>query len=91
MLPPVAQPARQQEFGVPHPILALGPYCYIRSKDMAVEQGQYVGIDIGKQTLEMAIITRSGKFRKNEEGSLEPEKKTTWYNGATTEEGLLKL
>jgi hypothetical protein len=30
---------------------------------VVVEKGRYVGIDLGKRTWEMAIITRSGKFR----------------------------
>jgi predicted NBD/HSP70 family sugar kinase len=44
---------------------------------MVVEQGRYVGIDLGKRTWEMAIITRSGKFRTNEQGDREPEEKVT--------------
>jgi transposase len=58
---------------------------------MVVEQGRYVGIDLGKRTWEMAIITRTGKFRMNEQGDAEPEEKTTRYNGVTTCEGRVKL
>ncbi|MDR3146479.1 MAG: hypothetical protein LBU21_09390, partial [Treponema sp.] len=58
---------------------------------MVGEQGRYVGIDIGKRTWEMVIITRSGKFRKNGQGDLEPEEKTSRYHGVTTAEGRLKL
>jgi hypothetical protein len=35
---------------------------------MVVEKRRYVGIDLGKRTWEMVIITRSGKFRVNEQG-----------------------
>jgi transposase len=58
---------------------------------MVVEQGRYVGIDLGKRTWEMAIITRSGKFKTNEQGDAEPEEKTTRYKGSTTAEGRVKL
>jgi transposase len=39
----------------------------------------------------MAIITRSWKFRVNEQGDAEPEEKTTRYSGRTTAEGRLQL
>jgi transposase len=39
----------------------------------------------------MAIITRSGKVRMNEQGDGEPEEKTTRYKGTTTAEGRIKL
>jgi transposase len=58
---------------------------------MVVEHGRYVGIDLGKRTWEMAIITRSGKFRTNEQGDVEPEEKTARYHGTTTAEGRVKL
>jgi hypothetical protein len=35
---------------------------------MVVEQGRYVGIVLEKGSWEMAIITRSGKCRKDEQG-----------------------
>jgi DNA topoisomerase IA len=58
---------------------------------MVVEQGRSVGIDLGKRTWEMAIITRTGKFKTNERGDREPEEKTVFYKGVTTAEGRLKL
>jgi transposase len=58
---------------------------------MVVEQGRYVGIDLGKRTWEMAIITRTGKFKTTAEGDKEPEEKTVFFKGATTAEGRLKL
>jgi transposase len=58
---------------------------------MVVEQGRYAGIDLGKRSWEMAVITRSGKCRRNEQGDLEPEERTTFHRGATTAEGRLKL
>jgi transposase len=58
---------------------------------MIVEQGRYVGIDLGKQTWEMAIITRSGKFKTNERGDKEAEEKTKFYRGVTSAEGRVKL
>jgi predicted NBD/HSP70 family sugar kinase len=58
---------------------------------MVVQKGRYVGIDLGKKTWEMALITRSGKFRKNEQGDAEPEEKVTRYHGATAAEGRVKL
>jgi hypothetical protein len=58
---------------------------------MVVEKGRYAGIDLGKRAWEMAIITRSGKFKTNEQGDREPEEKTTRYKGATTGEGRVKL
>jgi transposase len=39
----------------------------------------------------MAVITRSGKFKRNEQGDTEPEEKTTRYSGSTTAEGRLQL
>ncbi|MDR1248250.1 MAG: IS110 family transposase [Treponema sp.] len=58
---------------------------------MVVEKGRYVGIDLGKRTWEMAVITRSGKFKVNEQGDAEPEEKTARYHGTTTAEGRVKL
>jgi transposase len=58
---------------------------------MVVEQGRSVGIDLGKRTWEMAIITRTGKFKTNEQGDREPEEKTVFFKGVTTAEGRLKL
>ena len=58
---------------------------------MVVVQGRYVGIDLGKRTWEMAIITRTGKFTTNAQGDQEPEEKTVLFNGVTTAEGRLKL
>jgi transposase len=58
---------------------------------MVVEQGRYVGIDLGKRSWEMAVITRSGKCRRNEQGDLEPEERTAFYRGTMTAEGRLKL
>ena len=51
---------------------------------MIVEQGRYAGIDVGKRTGVMAILTRSGKFRTNEQGDAVPEEKTTSFQGVTT-------
>ena len=58
---------------------------------MVVEQGRYVGIDLGKRTWETAIITRSGKFKTNAQGDAEAEEKTTRHQGTTAAEGRLKL
>jgi hypothetical protein len=58
---------------------------------MVVEKGRYVGIDLGKRTWEMAIITRSGKFRANKQGDMEPEETTTFYKGSTAAAGRVKL
>jgi transposase len=58
---------------------------------MVVEKGRYVGIDLSKRTWEMAVITRSGKFKTNEQGDAEPEEKTARYHGVTTAEGRIKL
>jgi transposase len=58
---------------------------------MVVEHGRYVGIDLSKRTWEMVIITRSGKFKTNEQGDREPEEKTTRYKGSTAAEGRVKL
>jgi hypothetical protein len=38
---------------------------------MVVEKGWYAGIDLGNRTWEMAIISRSGKFKTNEQGNRE--------------------
>jgi transposase len=58
---------------------------------MVVEQGRYVGIDLGKRSWEAAIITRSGKFKVNGQGDAEPEEKTVRYKGSTAAEGRIKL
>jgi transposase len=58
---------------------------------MVVEQGRYVGIDLSKRTWEMAIITRTGKFKTTAQGDREPEEKTSRYKGTTTAEGRVKL
>jgi transposase len=58
---------------------------------MVVEQGRYVGIDLGKRTWEMAIITRTGKFKVTATGDREPEEKATRFKGTTSAEGRLKL
>jgi transposase len=58
---------------------------------MVVEQGRYVGIDLGKRTWELAIITRSGKFKVTAQGDAEPEERTSRCKGTTTAEGRLKL
>ncbi|MDR0399631.1 MAG: hypothetical protein LBH51_01640, partial [Treponema sp.] len=58
---------------------------------MVVEKGRYVGIDLGKRTWETAVISRNGKFKRNEQGDAEVEEKTKRYKGATTAEGRLKL
>jgi hypothetical protein len=58
---------------------------------MAVQKGRYAGIDLGKRTWEMAIITRNGKFKTNEQGDAEPEEKVTRFSGRTAAEGRLKL
>jgi transposase len=58
---------------------------------MVVEQGRYVGIDLGKRTWEMAIITRTGKFKVTAQGDQEPEEKTVFFKGTTTAEGRMKL
>jgi hypothetical protein len=50
----------------------------------------WIGIDLGKQTWGMAIITRSGKFRTNGQGNAEPEEKKARFSG-TMAEGRLKL
>jgi hypothetical protein len=39
----------------------------------------------------MAVVTRSGKFKTNEQGDAEPEEKVTRFSGSTTAEGRLKL
>jgi transposase len=39
----------------------------------------------------MAVITRSGKFKVNEQGDAEPEEETTRYQGSTMAEGRIKL
>jgi transposase len=39
----------------------------------------------------MAVITRSGKFKTNEQGDTEPEEKTARYKGSTAAEGRIKL
>jgi hypothetical protein len=39
----------------------------------------------------MAVISRSGKFKRNEQGDAEVEEKTKRYKGTTTVEGRLKL
>jgi hypothetical protein len=38
---------------------------------MIVEKGRFVGIDIGKRTWETAVITRSGRMKKNAFGDSE--------------------
>jgi transposase len=58
---------------------------------MVVEKGRYVGLDLGKRTWEMAIISRTGKVRTTAQGDAEPEEKTTFYKGKTTVEGRLAL
>jgi hypothetical protein len=58
---------------------------------MAVEKGRYVGIDLGKHAWEMAVITRSGKFKVNGQGDAEPEEKVARFSGSTAAEGRLKL
>jgi transposase len=58
---------------------------------MVVEKGRYVGIDLGKRTWEMAIVTRTGKFKVNMQGDREPEEKTARYKGSTNAEGRVKL
>jgi hypothetical protein len=52
---------------------------------------RYVGIDPGKRTREMAVISRSGKLKRNEQGDAEVEEKTKRYKGAAAAEGRLKL
>jgi transposase len=39
----------------------------------------------------MAVITRNGKFKVNEQGDAEPEEKTVFSKGVTTAEGRIKL
>jgi transposase len=58
---------------------------------MVVEKGRYVGIDLGKRTWEMAIVTRTGKFKVNAQGDMEPEEKTAFFKGTTSAEGRVKL
>jgi transposase len=58
---------------------------------MVGEKRRYVGIDLGKRTWELAIITRSGKFKMNAQGDAEVEEKMTRHQGTTTAEGRLKL
>jgi hypothetical protein len=58
---------------------------------MAVAKGRYAGIDLGKRTWEMAIITRSGKFKVNRQGDAEPEEKVARFSGPAMAEGRLKL
>jgi hypothetical protein len=57
----------------------------------AAAKRRFVGIDLGKRTWTMAIITRTGKMVKNEWGEEEPEEKTVFYEGKTTAEGRIKL
>jgi transposase len=54
---------------------------------MIVEKGRYAGIDLGKRTWEMAVITRTGKLRKD--GG--PVEKVMRFHGRTTAEGRLRL
>jgi hypothetical protein len=54
---------------------------------MIVEKGRYVGIDLGKRTWEMAVITRTGKLRRD--GG--PVEKVTRFHERTTAEGRLRL
>jgi transposase len=54
---------------------------------MIVEKGRYVGIDLGKRTWEMAVITRTGKLRRD--GN--PAEKVTRFHGRTAAEGRLGL
>jgi transposase len=58
---------------------------------MVVVKGRYVGIDLSKRTWEMAIVTRTGKYKINERGDAEPEERTVCYKGTTTGEGRVKL
>jgi hypothetical protein len=58
---------------------------------MVLEKGRYVGIDLSKRTWEMAIISRSGKLRTNEQGDMEPEEKTARYSRTTAEEGRVRV
>jgi hypothetical protein len=48
---------------------------------MIVEKGGYVGIDLGKRTWEMAVVTRTGKFKSDERGDRDPGEKVTRYKG----------
>jgi hypothetical protein len=57
---------------------------------MSVAKGRYAGIDLGKRTREMAVITRNGKFKVNAQGDAELEEKTARYSGPATAEGRLK-
>jgi hypothetical protein len=57
---------------------------------MVVEKRRYAGIDLGKHTREMAIITRNGKFKANGQGDAEPEEKVAQFSGTTAAEGRLK-
>jgi hypothetical protein len=56
---------------------------------MAVEKGRYAGIDLGKRTLETAVITRTGKYTVNTPEDAEPEERARFFKGETTAEGPL--
>jgi transposase len=58
---------------------------------MEAAKRRFVGIDLGKRTWTMAIITRTGKTVKNEWGEEESEEKTVFYEGKTTTEGRIQL
>jgi transposase len=72
-------------------MIAPGPYFIIRSGKMKREKRRYVGIDLGKRTWVMIIVTRTGKLVKNEKGEEEPEEKTGFHQGKTSAEGRAKL
>lgn len=52
---------------------------------------RYVGIDLGKRTWVMRMVTRTGKLVKNAQGGEEPEEKVGQYQGKTTAEGRARL
>jgi hypothetical protein len=54
---------------------------------MVVEQGRYVGLDLRKRSWEMAIVTWSGKCRKDERGGIWSLRSGRRFTG----EGRLKL
>jgi transposase len=58
---------------------------------MRSEKRRYVGIDLGKRTWVMMMVTRTGKLVKNAHGEEEPEETVGQYQGKTSAEGRAKL
>jgi transposase len=58
---------------------------------MEAAKRRFVGIDLGKLSWTMAIITRTGKAVENEAGEAEAEERTVFFTGKTTVDGRLAL